>query len=119
MVSLQPAEELSEDQDDPEDNELEFDLKGLDPAIANALRRVLLEEVPTMAIEHVFIINNTSILPVRLDYRLMCLALCSKVVTAYMQVPAAEQQGCPQHWLLQHTGTSSVEPTEQGGSYCA
>eukprot|EP00171_Calliarthron_tuberculosum_P014653 IDg14653t1 len=33
------------------DEELIFDLKGTDAPIANALRRVLLAEVPTMAIE--------------------------------------------------------------------
>ena len=37
---------------------------GCDPAIANALRRILIAEVPTMAIEHVFFINNTSIIQV-------------------------------------------------------
>ncbi|XP_067941700.1 DNA-directed RNA polymerases I and III subunit RPAC1-like [Watersipora subatra] len=45
-----------------EENELEFDLIGVDAAIANALRRILLSEVPTMAIEKVFIYNNTSII---------------------------------------------------------
>lgn len=44
---------------------LVFDLVGVDPAIANALRRILLAEVPTVAIEHVFIVNNTSIIQVR------------------------------------------------------
>lgn len=38
-----------------------FDLIGVDASIANALRRVMLAEVPTMAIEHVYIFNNTSI----------------------------------------------------------
>lgn len=48
-----------------------FDLIGVDAAIANALRRVLIGEVPTMAIEHVFIHNNTSIIQVRAgdDYK--------------------------------------------------
>ncbi|GLC33310.1 hypothetical protein PLESTB_000347500 [Pleodorina starrii] len=41
---------------------MEFDMIGVDPAIANALRRILIAEVPTMAIEHVFVINNTSII---------------------------------------------------------
>ena len=49
---------------DRTEDDLIFDLKGIDASVANALRRILLEEVPTMAIEHVFIINNTSILPV-------------------------------------------------------
>ncbi|KAG2490194.1 hypothetical protein HYH03_011321 [Edaphochlamys debaryana] len=41
---------------------MEFDMIGVDPAIANALRRILIAEVPTVAIEHVFIVNNTSII---------------------------------------------------------
>ncbi|OWF55187.1 DNA-directed RNA polymerases I and III subunit RPAC1-like [Mizuhopecten yessoensis] len=44
------------------DDELEFDMIGIDAAIANAFRRILLSEVPTMAIEKVYIYNNTSII---------------------------------------------------------
>ncbi|CAI5710847.1 unnamed protein product [Peronospora destructor] len=44
------------------DDEVVFDLIGVDAAIANALRRILLAEVPTMAIEHVYIWNNSSII---------------------------------------------------------
>ena len=47
------------------EEEIEFDMEGIDPALVNAFRRILLAELPTMAIEHVFIINNTSIIPVR------------------------------------------------------
>ncbi|XP_076096544.1 DNA-directed RNA polymerases I and III subunit RPAC1-like [Mytilus galloprovincialis] len=43
-------------------DELEFDMVGVDASIANAFRRILLSEVPTMAIEKVFIYNNTSII---------------------------------------------------------
>ncbi|XP_052767078.1 DNA-directed RNA polymerases I and III subunit RPAC1-like [Mya arenaria] len=43
-------------------DELEFDMIGIDAAIANAFRRILLSEVPTMAIEKVHIFNNTSII---------------------------------------------------------
>jgi len=39
-----------------------FDLIGVDVSIANALRRILLAEVPTVAIETVYIQDNTSIL---------------------------------------------------------
>lgn len=46
-------------------DELEFDMKGIDPAIVNAIRRIMIAEVPTVAIEHVFFIDNTSIVPVR------------------------------------------------------
>ncbi|KAJ4887381.1 RNA polymerase I subunit 43 [Raphanus sativus] len=41
--------------------ELTFDMIGIDAAIANAFRRILLAELPTMAFEKVFIANNTSI----------------------------------------------------------
>ncbi|RUS26668.1 DNA-directed RNA polymerase [Jimgerdemannia flammicorona] len=43
-------------------NEMEFDLIGIDASIANAFRRILIAEVPTMAIEMVYIMNNTSII---------------------------------------------------------
>lgn len=42
--------------------ELEFDLIGYPVGFANAFRRVLLSEVPTMAIEKVYIVNNTSLI---------------------------------------------------------
>ncbi|KAG5831625.1 hypothetical protein ANANG_G00305710 [Anguilla anguilla] len=45
-----------------DENTLEFDMVGIDAAIANAFRRILLAEVPTMAVEKVFIYNNTSII---------------------------------------------------------
>uniref|UniRef100_A0A8B9SYB6 RNA polymerase I and III subunit C n=1 Tax=Anas platyrhynchos TaxID=8839 RepID=A0A8B9SYB6_ANAPL len=63
-----------------EDGVLEFDMVGIDAAIANAFRRILL--VPTMAVEKVFVYNNTSIvqdeilahrlglIPIRADPRL-------------------------------------------------
>lgn len=53
-LTIQPTR-LSQDR-------LEFDLIGVDASIANALRRVLMAEVPTVAIEHVYIFNNTSII---------------------------------------------------------
>ncbi|XP_015900662.3 uncharacterized protein LOC107433811 [Ziziphus jujuba] len=43
------------------DEEMEFDMIGIDPALANAFRRILIAEVPTMAIEKVLIANNTSV----------------------------------------------------------
>ncbi|KAL8995108.1 MAG: hypothetical protein Q9169_005091 [Polycauliona sp. 2 TL-2023] len=38
-----------------------FSLIGIDASIANAFRRILLAEIPTLAIEYVFVWNNTSI----------------------------------------------------------
>lgn len=42
---------------------MEFDLAGMDCSVANSLRRVIVSDIPTMALEHVFVINNTSIIP--------------------------------------------------------
>lgn len=44
-----------------DDTAMEFDMIGLNPAIANAIRRILLAEVPTMAPDKVYLYNNTSI----------------------------------------------------------
>lgn len=44
------------------ESDIEFDIIGIDASIANALRRILLAEVPTIAIEHVWIAVNTSII---------------------------------------------------------
>ncbi|KAI3604993.1 dna-directed rna polymerases i and iii subunit rpac1 [Moniliophthora roreri] len=40
----------------------EFDLVGVDASIANAFRRILLAEVPTVAIERVYVWDNTSVI---------------------------------------------------------
>ena len=40
-----------------------FDLIGAEPPLANALRRIMLSEIPTMAIEKVTMWQNTSIIP--------------------------------------------------------
>jgi DNA-directed RNA polymerase I and III subunit RPAC1 len=45
------------------DEELVFDIKGVDPTIVNTLRRIMIAEIPTMAIETVIINQNTSIIP--------------------------------------------------------
>ncbi|PIK58250.1 hypothetical protein BSL78_04837 [Apostichopus japonicus] len=43
-------------------NDMEFDMIGIDAALANAFRRILLAEVPIMAADKIFIHNNTSII---------------------------------------------------------
>lgn len=45
-----------------EGDDIEFDMIGVDAAIANAFRRILIAEIPTMAIENVYIMNNTSVI---------------------------------------------------------
>ncbi|XP_076937708.1 uncharacterized protein LOC143616421 [Bidens hawaiensis] len=41
--------------------DMEFDLIAIDASIANAFRRILVSELPTMAIDKVFFANNTSV----------------------------------------------------------
>ena len=45
-----------------EKDELVFELIGCDTSFANALRRILLAEVPTVALEYVYMWNNTSLI---------------------------------------------------------
>ncbi|GAB2245965.1 hypothetical protein Droror1_Dr00001458 [Drosera rotundifolia] len=45
-----------------ENDEIEFDMMGIDAALANAFRRILIAEVPTMAFEKILIANNTSVI---------------------------------------------------------
>ncbi|KAK2757074.1 DNA-directed RNA polymerase core subunit rpc40 [Arachnomyces sp. PD_36] len=42
--------------------EASFSLVGFDAAIANAFRRILIAEVPSLAIEYAFVYNNTSVI---------------------------------------------------------
>ncbi|ORY57492.1 RNA polymerase Rpb3/RpoA insert domain-containing protein [Pseudomassariella vexata] len=44
------------------EHEAQFSLIGLDASIANAFRRILIAEIPTLAIEKVFMNNNTSVI---------------------------------------------------------
>ena len=46
----------------PSHHELSFELIGVDVSFANALRRIMIAEIPTMALEHVYMWNNTSLI---------------------------------------------------------
>lgn len=48
--------------DRPSPNELVFELVGVDVSFANALRRIMISEVPTMALEYVYMWNNTGLI---------------------------------------------------------
>ncbi|KAL7249050.1 hypothetical protein ACSBR1_011252 [Camellia fascicularis] len=64
------------------EDDMEFDLIGIDASLANAFRRILISEIATMAIEKVLIANNTSVvqdevlshrlglIPIKVDPRL-------------------------------------------------
>ncbi|KOS18553.1 DNA-directed RNA polymerases I and III subunit RPAC1 [Escovopsis weberi] len=43
-------------------NDASFSLVGVDTSLANAFRRILIAEIPTLAIENVYIENNTSVI---------------------------------------------------------
>ncbi|KAG8747141.1 DNA-directed RNA polymerase core subunit rpc40 [Ceratobasidium sp. 414] len=45
-----------------DEDAVDFDLVGVDASVANAFRRILMAEVPTVAIEKVYIWNNTSVI---------------------------------------------------------
>jgi len=45
-----------------EKDNMEFDIIGIDFSLANAFRRIMLAEVPSMAVDRVFIYNNTSVI---------------------------------------------------------
>jgi len=47
---------------DKDENSIVFEIIGIDAPLANALRRILIAEIPTMAIEKVYIEDNTSII---------------------------------------------------------
>jgi DNA-directed RNA polymerase subunit D len=44
------------------ENTIRFKVEGISPAFANTLRRIVISEVPTMAIDEVVIIENSSVL---------------------------------------------------------
>uniref|UniRef100_A0A5S6Q0J0 DNA-directed RNA polymerases I and III subunit RPAC1 n=1 Tax=Trichuris muris TaxID=70415 RepID=A0A5S6Q0J0_TRIMR len=44
------------------DDSVEFDIRNLHPSFVNALRRILIAEVPTVAIEKVHLFQNTSVI---------------------------------------------------------
>ncbi|KAI9788967.1 MAG: DNA-directed RNA polymerases I and III subunit RPAC1 [Peltula sp. TS41687] len=48
--------------DKPDPLTCSFSLIGIDASMANAFRRILIAEIPTLAIEHVYVSNNTSII---------------------------------------------------------
>ncbi|XP_064402889.1 DNA-directed RNA polymerases I and III subunit RPAC1-like [Halichondria panicea] len=76
------------------DEEMEFDMIGVDPAVANAFRRILIAEVPTMAIEKVYIINNTSLIQDNvLAHRFGLIPL--KVDPRLFKMPPPLEEGAP------------------------
>ncbi len=40
-----------------------MEIQGIDPATANALRRIIIAEIPTLAFHKVLLYQNTSVIP--------------------------------------------------------
>ena len=67
-----------------DEEHIRFILKNVDVSLANALRRIMIAEVPTMAIEFVYLKANTSVLhDEMLCHRLGLLPLISKNVNNF------------------------------------
>ena len=106
---------------------MQFDLIGVDCSLANAFRRILLSEVATMAIEKVFVFNNTSLfqdeflahrlglIPIKADPRLFkyreqgMISIINTILSlsSYWDIPydmsivtSVEYQLCPSFVLL-------------------
>lgn len=58
-ASNNPVVQFNNTLSSPENHQLAFDIKNIDLSIANSLRRVIISEVPTMAIDLVDFENNT------------------------------------------------------------
>ena len=46
-----------------DETDMSFTLSGAEPPLANALRRIMISEIPTLAIEKVELWQNTSVIP--------------------------------------------------------
>ncbi|KAJ6606363.1 DNA-directed RNA polymerase [Mycena vulgaris] len=58
------------------DRSIEFDLVGVDASIANAFRRIIIAELPTICIENVYVYNNTTgLIPLNVDPKEMDMKL--------------------------------------------
>jgi DNA-directed RNA polymerase I and III subunit RPAC1 len=80
-----------------DDEEIVFDLVGAEPPLANALRRILIAEIPTMAIEKVNMWQNTSIIPdENLAHRVGLIPIKADAREFdYHPQPGAEEEGDP------------------------
>ena len=98
--------------------DMEFDMVGYDPAIANALRRILLSDIPSMAIEKVHMYQNTSIMQDEvLAHRLGLLPLTADpCLFSYPPADWSPESGTAKDTLdfsLTIKCTSSSDPTKQ------
>lgn len=87
-----------------------FDLKGVDTSVANAFRRIMIAEIPTVAFESVYIFNNTSIIVDEvLAQRIGLIPL--KVDADWLQwyVPASEERDAEGNLQSAHTSLNTIQ----------
>ncbi len=90
MIEIEPIE--VEDRDS-----LKFIAKNITPAFLNSIRRIILMDVPTIAIEDVIVIENTTaIFDEYIAHRLGLIPLNSEIDDLSMidECPSCEGQGC-------------------------
>ena len=103
-------------QNDPYDSV--FSLAGVDASIANAFRRILLAEVPTLAIEDVYIWKNTSIIQDEvLAHRLGLIPLTAsskalKWMTWYKKPPPKDDFAAQAKWEAEEGGEPASVPAD-------
>lgn len=98
---------------DTTDDTIQFDLDGATPALANALRRTLIGDVPTLAIEDVTVTRNTSgLFDEIVAHRLGLLPWrFNPDKYTFREECECDGEGCPQctvHMALQQEGPGPV-----------
>ncbi len=93
---------------DKTENTIKFIVEGVDVSFANALRRIIISEVPTLAIDTIYVLENTSVMfDEMLAHRLGLIPLKTDL-ESYVKPEECEcgGKGCP---MCQVTLTLEVE----------
>lgn len=96
-----------------DDQHIQFYVEGIDPAFANSLRRIIISEVPSMTIDEVMIVENTSALfDEVLVHRLGLIPIVTDLESYVLPSECAcSGSGCPQCQVIL---TLNKEATEGG-----
>lgn len=98
----------------PSPNDLVFEMIGVDASFANALRRILLSEVPTVAIESVFMSNNTCLVHDEvLSHRLGLIPIDAD--PRYLEKRGPNDEATDHNTLVFRLGVSCTKPNEKRG----
>lgn len=98
----------------PSPNDLVFELINVDASFANALRRILLAEVPTVAIETVYMWNNSSLVHDEvLSHRLGLIPIHADA--RYLEVAQPDDDPTERNTLVFRLAVSCKRSEEKGG----